>query len=154
MKGTHFIPFFLGPLSFTGLNHGVLRPAAVTWSIKIEVIIWGHCRNWASIISGRSYPSWVSPCYLHRLLSPQLPPPPPVSSTTGIMSDEEHHFELKANVGVSKTYSQQAGTIRNNGWRPCKVAEVCTSKTGKHCHTKCRFVAIDISTAKKLEDVQ
>ena len=44
----------------------------------------------------------------------------------GEMSDEEHHFESKADAGASKTYPQQAGTIRKNGYivikgRPCKV---------------------------------
>ncbi|THU55633.1 hypothetical protein C4D60_Mb11t08620 [Musa balbisiana] len=75
-----------------------------------------------------------------------------------IMSDEEHHFESKADAGASKTYPQQAGTIRKNGYiviknRPCKVVEVSTSKTGKHGHAKCHFVAIDIFNAKKLEDI-
>ncbi|XP_042390153.1 eukaryotic translation initiation factor 5A-2-like isoform X2 [Zingiber officinale] len=74
------------------------------------------------------------------------------------MSDEEHHFESKADAGASKTYPQQAGTIRKNGYivikgRPCKVVEVSTSKTGKHGHAKCHFVAIDIFNAKKLEDI-
>ncbi|KAI3714297.1 hypothetical protein L1987_72894 [Smallanthus sonchifolius] len=32
------------------------------------------------------------------------------------MSDEEHHFESKADAGASKTYPQQAGTIRKNGY--------------------------------------
>ncbi|KAJ4815295.1 Eukaryotic translation initiation factor 5A [Rhynchospora pubera] len=76
----------------------------------------------------------------------------------GIMSDEEHHFESKADAGASKTYPQQAGTIRKNGYivikgRPCKVVEVSTSKTGKHGHAKCHFVAIDIFNGKKLEDI-
>ncbi|PKU75618.1 Eukaryotic translation initiation factor 5A-4 [Dendrobium catenatum] len=31
------------------------------------------------------------------------------------MPDEEHHFESKADAGASKTYLQQAGTIRKNG---------------------------------------
>ncbi|XP_031375929.1 mitotic checkpoint protein BUB3.3-like [Punica granatum] len=74
------------------------------------------------------------------------------------MSDEEHHFESKADAGASKTYPQQAGTIRKNGYiviknRPCKVVEVSTSKTGKHGHAKCHFVAIDIFNGKKLEDI-
>ncbi|KAI0525133.1 hypothetical protein KFK09_004524 [Dendrobium nobile] len=74
------------------------------------------------------------------------------------MSDEEHQFESKADAGASKTYPQQAGTIRKNGYivikgRPCKVVEVSTSKTGKHGHAKCHFVAIDIFTSKKLEDI-
>ena len=42
------------------------------------------------------------------------------------MSDDEHHFESKADAGASKTYPQQAGPIRKNGYiviknRPCKV---------------------------------
>ncbi|GJN32964.1 hypothetical protein PR202_gb21515 [Eleusine coracana subsp. coracana] len=115
------------------------------------------------------------------------------------MSDDEHHFESKADAGASKTYPQQAGTIRKNGFivikgRPCKmrmvvwlnrlvgavcghfdvrmwhvkwltvdlspvsgdgsqVVEVSTSKTGKHGHAKCHFVAIDIFNGKKLEDI-
>ncbi|KAK6151590.1 hypothetical protein DH2020_014225 [Rehmannia glutinosa] len=74
------------------------------------------------------------------------------------MSDEEHQFESKADAGASKTYPQQAGTIRKNGHivikgRPCKVVEVSTSKTGKHGHAKCHFVAIDIFNGKKLEDI-
>ncbi|KAJ7282130.1 hypothetical protein O6H91_Y360100 [Diphasiastrum complanatum] len=75
-----------------------------------------------------------------------------------IMSDDEHHFESKADAGASKTFPQQAGTIRKNAYvvikqRPCKVVEVSTSKTGKHGHAKCHFVAIDIFTGKKLEDI-
>ncbi|KAG1342019.1 eukaryotic translation initiation factor 5A [Cocos nucifera] len=74
------------------------------------------------------------------------------------MSDEEHHFESKADAGASKTFPQQAGAIRKNGYivikgRPCKVVEVSTSKTGKHGHAKCHFVATDIFNGKKLEDI-
>ncbi|CAD6217375.1 unnamed protein product [Miscanthus lutarioriparius] len=50
------------------------------------------------------------------------------SGGSGIaMSDsEEHHFESKADAGASKTYPQQAGTVRKNGFlvikgRPCKL---------------------------------
>jgi hypothetical protein len=34
-----------------------------------------------------------------------------------------------------------------------QVADVSTSKTGKHGHAKCAFVAIDIFTGKKMEDL-
>ncbi|ONK62214.1 uncharacterized protein A4U43_C07F1550 [Asparagus officinalis] len=74
------------------------------------------------------------------------------------MSDEEHHLESKADAGASKTYPQQAGTIRKNDYlvikeRSFKAVEVSTSKTGKHSHAKCHFVAIDIFNSKKLEDI-
>jgi translation initiation factor 5A len=75
------------------------------------------------------------------------------------MADEHDvHFE-SADAGASTTYPQQAGTIRKNAFiviknRPCKVVDVSTSKTGKHGHAKCHFVAIDIFTGKKLEDLQ
>eukprot|EP00891_Asterochloris_glomerata_P005619 jgi/Astpho2/5619/Aster-02871 len=72
---------------------------------------------------------------------------------------EQHdlHFE-SAESGASLTYPQQAGTVRKNGFlvikgRPCKVSDVSTSKTGKHGHAKCHFVAIDIFTGKKYEDL-
>ena len=58
-------------------------------------------------------------------------------SIVGIMSDDEHHFESKADAGASKTYPQQAGTIRKNGYivikgRPCKVRVSCTD-VKKNC---------------------
>merc|ERR1719420_638151 len=37
--------------------------------------------------------------------------------------------------------------------RPCKVSDVTSSKTGKHGHAKCHFVALDIFNGKKVEDL-
>merc|ERR1711879_911352 len=39
------------------------------------------------------------------------------------------------------------------GGHPCKVAEVTTSKTGKHGHAKAHIIGIDIFTSKKYEDL-
>merc|ERR1719473_696431 len=60
--------------------------------------------------------------------------------------------------GSSHTYPMEGGQIRKGGHimikgHPCKVSDVSTSKTGKHGHAKCHFVAIDIFTGKKMEDL-
>jgi translation initiation factor 5A len=52
----------------------------------------------------------------------------------------------------------QCSSLRKNGFvviknRPCKIVEMTTSKTGKHGHAKVHLVAIDIFTAKKLEEL-
>jgi translation initiation factor 5A len=72
------------------------------------------------------------------------------------MADEET-FET-ADAGASHTYPMEAGQIRKGGHlmikgNPCKVIDVSTSKTGKHGHAKCHFVATDIFTGKKMEDL-
>merc|ERR1711903_102489 len=38
--------------------------------------------------------------------------------------------------------------------KPCKVIDISTSKTGKHGHAKCKFVALNIFTGAKQEDMQ
>merc|ERR1711920_514552 len=63
-----------------------------------------------------------------------------------------------ADAGAATVVPMQAGLIRKGGHivikgRPCKVVDVSTSKTGKHGHAKCHFVAIDIFTGKKLEEL-
>merc|ERR1712066_969590 len=73
------------------------------------------------------------------------------------MSDEGETFDT-IESGASLTYPQQAGEIRKGSYlmikgHPCKVAEVSTSKTGKHGHAKAHIVAIDIFTGKKYEDL-
>lgn len=74
------------------------------------------------------------------------------------MADHEEELFESGDAGASLTYPQQAGSIRKNGFmvikgRPCKVVDVSTSKTGKHGHAKCHFVAVDIFTGKKYEDL-
>ena len=73
------------------------------------------------------------------------------------MADEDQVFE-NTESGASESYPIEAGQIRKGGFimikgRPCKVSDVSTSKTGKHGHAKCHFVAIDIFTGKKMEDL-
>merc|ERR1712139_712445 len=70
-----------------------------------------------------------------------------------IMSDEE--FQSGDAGGL--TYPASAGSMRKGSHMlikgmPCKVAEVTTSKTGKHGHAKASITGIDIFTGKKYED--
>ena len=74
------------------------------------------------------------------------------------MADEEEPTFESTDAGSSTTYPMEAGQIRKGGFimiknNPCKVTDVSTSKTGKHGHAKCHFVAIDIFTGKKMEDL-
>ncbi|AII17201.1 putative eukaryotic translation elongation factor 5A [Aureococcus anophagefferens virus] len=53
----------------------------------------------------------------------------------------------------------EAGQVKVGGYiviknRPCKVNSISTSKTGKHGHAKCHFVATDIFTKKKYEMIE
>ena len=73
------------------------------------------------------------------------------------MADHDMEFDTVQD-NASKTIPSQASAIRKGGHvvikgRPCKVVETSTSKTGKHGHAKVHFVAIDIFTGKKLEDI-
>ena len=52
----------------------------------------------------------------------------------------------------------RAGELKKGGYvvikgHPCKVADLSTSKTGKHGHAKISIVAIDVLTGKKYEDM-
>ncbi|KAH7924440.1 eukaryotic translation initiation factor 5A-2 [Leucogyrophana mollusca] len=76
------------------------------------------------------------------------------------MSDDESHNQTfeQASAGASTTFPMQCSALRKNGHvvikgRPCKIVEMSTSKTGKHGHAKVHLVAIDIFTAKKMEDI-
>ena len=70
---------------------------------------------------------------------------------------ENYTFET-GEAGASETIPMEAGQIRKGGLimikgQPCKVADVSTSKTGKHGHAKCNFIAYNIFNNKKLEDM-
>jgi len=74
------------------------------------------------------------------------------------MSDSEQYAIESADAGASATIPMEAGQIKKGGYmmikgKPCKVVSISVSKTGKHGHAKCNFVATDIFTGKKLEDM-
>ena len=74
------------------------------------------------------------------------------------MGDIEDYDFSTGDAGSSTVFPMEAGQIRKGGFivikgHPCKVADVSTSKTGKHGHAKCNFTAIDIFTNKKYEDI-
>merc|ERR1712083_1076634 len=73
------------------------------------------------------------------------------------MSDDEQQFD-SADAGAADCFPQQAGEMKKGSHvmikgHPCKVAEVSSSKTGKHGHAKVHIVALDIFTQKKYEDL-
>merc|ERR1712036_139666 len=74
------------------------------------------------------------------------------------MGEEDEPTFESTDSGAALTYPQQAGELRKGSHvmikgHPCKVAEVTTSKTGKHGHAKAHIVALDIFTGKKYEDL-
>merc|ERR1711933_50044 len=76
--------------------------------------------------------------------------------SSGVMAEDEEFQSQDA--GAADSYPMEAGQIRKGGYimikgRPCKVSDVTSSKTGKHGHAKCHFVAIDIFNGKKVEDL-
>mmetsp|Transcript_18575 Transcript_18575/g.26888 ORF Transcript_18575/g.26888 Transcript_18575/m.26888 type:complete len:160 (-) Transcript_18575:249-728(-) len=73
------------------------------------------------------------------------------------MSDADYVIET-TDAGASSTIPCEAGQIKKGGYimikgKPCKVLSISVSKTGKHGHAKCNFLAVDIFTGKKLEDM-
>merc|ERR1712137_1427024 len=65
---------------------------------------------------------------------------------------------MGTDAGAALTYPQQAGELRKGSHvmgkgHACKLAEITTSKTGKHGHAKAHIVALDIFTEKKYEDL-
>jgi len=73
-------------------------------------------------------------------------------------SDDNDYVIESADAGASSTIPMEAGCIKKGGHmmikgKPCKVLSISVSKTGKHGHAKCNFLAVDIFTGKKLEDM-
>ena len=59
---------------------------------------------------------------------------------------------------MSPIYPVQCSSLKINDYimiknRPCLIAEMSTSKTGKHGHAKVHFVAHDIFSGEKYEDI-
>merc|ERR1711881_225591 len=74
------------------------------------------------------------------------------------MADEDYSVEAAGDAGAAATKPMEAGQVRKGGFimikgKPCKVLDVSTSKTGKHGHAKCHFVASNIFTGKKQEEL-
>merc|ERR1711998_494674 len=75
------------------------------------------------------------------------------------MADEEDYsVDAGGDAGAAATKPMEAGQVRKGGFimikgKPCKVVDVSTSKTGKHGHAKCHFVATNIFTGKKQEEL-
>merc|ERR1712151_279175 len=72
-------------------------------------------------------------------------------------ADDDYVIE-SADAGASATIPCEAGQIKKGGYmmikgKPCKVISISVSKTGKHGHAKCNFLATDIFTGKKYEDM-
>merc|ERR1711939_639809 len=81
----------------------------------------------------------------------------PGSEADAMAEEADEEFDT-ADAGSSDTYPTQAGELRKGSHvmikgHPCKVAEISTSKTGKHGHAKAHIVALDIFTGKKYEDL-
>lgn len=73
------------------------------------------------------------------------------------MSDGDYVIEA-SDAGASATIPMEAGQVKKGGFmmikgKPCKILSISVSKTGKHGHAKCNFLATDIFTGKKLEDM-
>ena len=75
------------------------------------------------------------------------------------MSDSDEDYAIhSSDAGASATIPAEAGTIKKGGYmmikdKPCKILNISVSKTGKHGHAKCNFLAVDIFTGKKCEDM-
>jgi len=75
------------------------------------------------------------------------------------MGDDDDDFVIEVvDAGASATIPMEAGQVKKGGFmmikgKPCKILSISVSKTGKHGHAKCNFLAVDIFTGKKYEDM-
>merc|ERR1712159_95917 len=77
------------------------------------------------------------------------------------MAEEQNDADFEVNTGdagASLTVSVEAGQIRKGGYimikgKACKVKDVSVSKTGKHGHAKCKFLATDIFSGATCEEL-
>mmetsp|Transcript_3541 Transcript_3541/g.5187 ORF Transcript_3541/g.5187 Transcript_3541/m.5187 type:complete len:159 (-) Transcript_3541:144-620(-) len=74
------------------------------------------------------------------------------------MADDGDYVIESVDAGASDTIPCEAGQVKKGGYmmikgKACKVISISVSKTGKHGHAKCNFLAVDIFTGKKLEDM-
>jgi len=71
------------------------------------------------------------------------------------MAEEEPDYNIETvDAGASATIPMEAGQIKKGGYmmikeQPCKILSISVSKTGKHGHAKCNFLAVNIFTGKK-----
>jgi len=75
------------------------------------------------------------------------------------MASEEDYDFAGTDAGSSDATPIEAGQLRKGGYmvikgRPCKIADVSHSKTGKHGAAKCNFDTYDIFNNKKYQDMQ
>jgi translation initiation factor 5A len=74
------------------------------------------------------------------------------------MADDGDYVIEVSDAGASATIPMEAGQVKKGGFmmikgKACKILSISVSKTGKHGHAKCNFLAVDIFTGKKLEDM-
>lgn len=74
------------------------------------------------------------------------------------MDNDQHDDFQKGDSGAGLTYPCPCNDIKKGGHimikdKPCKVADISVSKTGKHGHAKANITAYDIFTNKKYEDI-
>merc|ERR1711881_448224 len=81
-----------------------------------------------------------------------------IADKSKTMADEDYEITGSGDAGAAATKPMEAGQVRKGVFimikgKPCKVVDVSTSKTGKHGHAKCHFVATNIFTGKKQEEL-